>query len=109
MFVPKKPTRVDHPKVEQFLDAHLYCRLLALPANISLNWKDLPVTNTLAYFANSLVTVMRGFKILTSRINAIDLLNLCELLSLLSKLECLSLSCLSSNVYLWLRPINLLQ
>jgi hypothetical protein len=31
-------------------DAPLYGRLLALPTNVRLGWKDLPGTNALAYY-----------------------------------------------------------
>jgi hypothetical protein len=39
-------------------------RLLALLANIRLGWKDLPGTNTLAYYGNPYFTAVISFMIL---------------------------------------------
>jgi hypothetical protein len=36
-------------------------RLLALPTNIRLDWKGSPGTNTLAYYENSEITVIKSF------------------------------------------------
>jgi hypothetical protein len=66
VFVPSKsfqpslmfaePTRVKH-----FSGAPLYCRPLALAANIRINLKGLPVTNALAYYENPQITVVKSF------------------------------------------------
>jgi hypothetical protein len=42
-------------------EAPLKCRLLASPTNIRLSWKGLPGTNTLAYYKNPLITVIKSF------------------------------------------------
>jgi hypothetical protein len=47
--------------VEQVKDAPLDGRLLALPTNIRLGKKGLPVTNTLAYYEHSNITYEISF------------------------------------------------
>ncbi len=42
--------------------AQLWGRLLASPTNISLGWKSLPGTNTLAYYKNPWLTDKKSFK-----------------------------------------------
>jgi hypothetical protein len=55
-----------HTLLKILRGALLQVRLLALPTNIKLGWKCLPVTNTLAYYENSKVTAVKSFITLTS-------------------------------------------
>ncbi len=56
MFVPNKPFQPSlmfEGKAGAYLsEAQLLERLLALPTNIRIGWKGLPVINTLAYLEN---------------------------------------------------------
>jgi hypothetical protein len=48
LWVSPEPTQVKHHSNDP-----LYARFLASSTNISLRWKNLPGTNTLAYYENS--------------------------------------------------------
>ncbi len=41
--------------------APFYRRLLALPANIKLGWKGLPLANVLAFYEKSSLTAIKSF------------------------------------------------
>jgi hypothetical protein len=47
--------------VDPLTDFHFNGRLLALPANISLGWKQVAVANTLAYYGTATITTVKGF------------------------------------------------
>jgi hypothetical protein len=47
--------------------------LLDLPANIRLDWKGLPQTNTLAYYENSKIRVVKCFVTLAPGVKPIKL------------------------------------
>jgi len=49
--------------VKQLSGAPLEGRLLALPANIRLDWRGLPGTYTLAYYKNTQITTVKSFKV----------------------------------------------
>jgi hypothetical protein len=49
-FQPSFSSRPEPTEVEHFSGALLLGRLLASPANIILDWKGLPGTNSLAYY-----------------------------------------------------------
>jgi hypothetical protein len=62
MFVSKAgPT-----KVKDLSGAPLCGRLPALPANIIIRWKDLPGTNTLAYYEYSYNTAVKSYLTLST-------------------------------------------
>jgi hypothetical protein len=54
-------------------DASFLGKLLVLPANVRLDWKVLPDTNTLAYLTSSSATKKKSFTTLTSGANVIKL------------------------------------
>ncbi len=47
----------------------LYGTLPTLPTNCILGWKGLPGTNTLAYYENSLITVIKSYILLGPGVN----------------------------------------
>jgi hypothetical protein len=47
--------------VKHLSGAPFYGRLLALPTNIRLDWKDLPGTNAQAYYEKSYLTAVKSF------------------------------------------------
>jgi hypothetical protein len=48
-------------------------RLLALPANIRLQWKCTEVANPLAYYDTATITVVKSFKVKAFGVNLIKL------------------------------------
>ncbi len=54
--------------------ATLRGRLLAIPLNIRLGWKDLPVTNTLAYWKYFQISAVKSFITLIPGANAMKLI-----------------------------------
>jgi hypothetical protein len=69
VFVPGKPfqpspmfsERLELTLVEQVSGGPLYGKLLVLPATISLGWKGMPWTNSLAYYEHSQITEEKSF------------------------------------------------
>jgi hypothetical protein len=54
-----EPTQLEH------LDASFLGKILVFPANVTLDWKVIASTNTLAYLASSTVTKEKCFITLT--------------------------------------------
>ncbi len=47
--------------MEHLIGLHSNGRLLALPANISLEWKLIPLSNTPAYYDVAKITAVKSF------------------------------------------------
>ncbi len=54
-------TRLELTQMEPFTGLQYKVWLLALPAKISLGWKLLKVTNSLAYYETKLVATVKSF------------------------------------------------
>ncbi len=65
--------RLDPTQVKHLLAAPIPGRLVTLPTNIRLGWKDLPGTSTLAYYELSQITVIKSFKTLGPGANVMKL------------------------------------
>ncbi len=61
MFVPSKPFQPSLMFVGKARGLPEWSTFLALIQNIRLGWKDLPGTNTLAYYKNPLITAVKSF------------------------------------------------
>ncbi len=57
------PRRLEPTRVEPLTGHHPKGRYLALPANIWLGLKPLPVTKTIAYNGTEINTALKGFKL----------------------------------------------
>ncbi len=47
--------------MEHLTELHSNSRLLALPANIRLEWKGMAVVNTLAYYVTATIMTVKSF------------------------------------------------
>ncbi len=53
--------KVERTRGKHFSGVQVFSKLLALLTNISLGWKRVPVANTLAYYGDLSIMVVKSF------------------------------------------------